>query len=155
MLTHGPRADVYLLGVHVSTCVSAINIPVEIFNHRLYYQIPYSGKLLREKTFAKMASIKILRRKLSRIRAIDQIWVACARMRCSWRKLSRTSTYPRNSRKFSRTKVSRYTVAHRNYVVSWRCLKWLYDFLKILWLLWHPNDWWLPSCISWCLFIIY
>ena len=51
-------------------------------------QIPYSGKLSREKTFSKTSSIRISRRKLSQ-----------------------TGTYPRNSRKFSPSKVSRHAVA--------------------------------------------
>ena len=72
-------------------------------------KLPYSGKLLREKTFTNWWKIQFSQRKLS--------WIAhfcCAkRMPClkiSQRKLSQIATKLWNSRKFSPSKVSCYTV---------------------------------------------
>ena len=59
------------------------------------YYLLYSGKLLMVKTFA------------------DCSLVPCQRMphpQISWRKISQTATKPRNSQRFSPSKVSRYTV---------------------------------------------
>ena len=88
--------------------------------------LPYSGKLLREKTFAFRYKTRILRRKLSRIAPV-QLLCRCGPRACAtyphtcnvriadckifWRKLSRMVLKPRKTRKFSPSKVFRFTVS--------------------------------------------
>ena len=77
-----------------------------------YMQIPYSGKLSREKAFMNPWNISF--------RGENFRGFATDRMLCainqsgphpfSWRKLSRTAVHPQNSWKFSPSKVSRYMV---------------------------------------------
>ena len=74
-------------------------------------EIPYSGKLSREKTFANWWKIQFSRRKLSWITCFYH--AACQRMphpKISLRKLLRIATKSQNLGKFSPSKVSHYTV---------------------------------------------
>ena len=76
--------------------------------------IPYSGETFKGENFCELVKIQFSQRKLSRI----------ARFCCAkgyhappilWRKLSRIAKKPQNSRKFSPSKVFRYTVVFVGY----------------------------------------
>ena len=71
--------------------------------------IPYSGKLSREKTFANWWKYNFRRENFRGLHAFAMPKDATPQI--SQRKLSRIATKPQNSRKFSPSKVFRYTVS--------------------------------------------
>ena len=75
--------------------------------------LPYSGKLSREKTFAKY---DFRGKNFCRWLAFAAPKVPCSQI--SWRKISQIAAKPQNSRKFLPLKVSRYTVVYRFTKVS-------------------------------------